>query len=230
MENLNEGTEIAYRGPYSLCCSFFDGSNCSWEGEYPQLVQVGGCPILPQTFSSTLRRPLWIKSAGMYKAEVKLFSEEGEEISCFEVMAELNRTEEEAGGGGKVSQESSLLVPMAVNKTTLSDEDEVSARDRTHRRKIVHQGDEEIQVEDEEFHALLAAGRNWTGEEETRANSRASSLLPGIYRSASTCGPGCCCLNDDRVEFTFVEKVRKKEGEEGRGRGGGGGGGGGGTD
>ena len=40
---LEDGQEIAYKGPYTLCCQFFDNSNCVWEGEYPNQVR----PDLP---------------------------------------------------------------------------------------------------------------------------------------------------------------------------------------
>ena len=41
--HVADGQEIAYRGPYSLCCQFFDNSNCVWEGEYPNQVRPPAC-------------------------------------------------------------------------------------------------------------------------------------------------------------------------------------------
>jgi len=64
--NLETGEEIGYKGPYDLCCQFFNeaGKTCKWEGVYPNQTRTGGCPIPEGPFTASIRRPFWTNSLG----------------------------------------------------------------------------------------------------------------------------------------------------------------------
>ena len=87
VKHIEDGQEIAYKGPYSLCCQFFDNSNCTWVGEYPNNTQVGGCPIPRGPWKAAVKRPLWIRLPGTFRARLAAYSESGALLESVETVA-----------------------------------------------------------------------------------------------------------------------------------------------
>eukprot|EP00287_Rhodomonas_sp_CCMP768_P015414 CAMPEP_0196757724 /NCGR_PEP_ID=MMETSP1091-20130531/103813_1 /TAXON_ID=302021 /ORGANISM="Rhodomonas sp., Strain CCMP768" /LENGTH=496 /DNA_ID=CAMNT_0042106509 /DNA_START=9 /DNA_END=1499 /DNA_ORIENTATION=- len=126
--HVQEGEEIAYKGPYDLCCTFFDRVQCTWEGTYPNQQQVGGCPVSAGPFSARIRRPLWIKASGVFRAEINLYTDNGVRIGCvrswgmFEPRAPLPAIEI-IDDGSSSSSSSGGLVPLSAPEERSAEEE-----------------------------------------------------------------------------------------------------------
>ena len=202
--HLQDGREIHYKGPFDLCCQFFDDSNCVWEGEYEKgdQVQVGGCPVAKGPWTATIKRPLWIRLPGTFKAVVTVFSETGAVLESVQALGNFRdgpRAPDSVQIEGSSSKGHGLaLVSKETSEANAKDEGAATVRHPAAARQATpgsREGDlgsDFVDVTVQQTPWLLA-GRNWTG----------------TYRTVtSTCGAGCCCLSDAAAQFTWVEKEK----------------------
>ena len=144
VKHIEDGQEISYKGPYGLCCEFFDNSNCTWVGEYPNNTQVGGCPVPRGPWSASIKRPLWIRLPGTFRARLSAYSETGTLLESVETFAAFQDPPEGAAASAAPGEDAAgapstglALFPSDENK---NEGESAGARERAARRARQQEG------------------------------------------------------------------------------------------